>query len=173
MSARINNSVKRRNAIKSGEKVWTEVYFGRHKGKTLPQIILSDPDWFFWAVSNNVFKGPLARQAEDLERKATAIKIPKRYPRKWEVEYRYEHDGQFIGFGFVKADSLTCTRSYSTIRLPYLDLSRIRQAKTYDKKGGKKVIRHFRVLYFGVGSRLTKRRCEEFFDDERNFVDLR
>jgi hypothetical protein len=31
------------------------------------------------------------------------------------------------------------------------------------------LIRDFRRLYFG-GSNLTKRRCEEFFDDEDNFT---
>jgi hypothetical protein len=60
-----------------------------------------------------------------------------------------------------------------TLRLPYLDLSRVSRAKAYDKKGGRCVIRHFRFLYFGAGTRLTKQRCEEFFDDESNFLDLR
>jgi hypothetical protein len=66
----------------SGSMAWTILTFGRHRGKTLPQVILSDPDWFFWAVDNDVFQGALATEAVDLEQKATAIKIPKRNPRK-------------------------------------------------------------------------------------------
>jgi hypothetical protein len=30
---------------------WLQLRFGKHEGKTLPQIVLSDPDYFFWAVS--------------------------------------------------------------------------------------------------------------------------
>jgi hypothetical protein len=30
--------------------MWTIVDFSKHKGKSLPQIILHDPDWFFWAM---------------------------------------------------------------------------------------------------------------------------
>jgi len=28
---------------------WSTLPFGKHKGKTLPQIVFADPDWFFWA----------------------------------------------------------------------------------------------------------------------------
>ena len=37
---------------------WTVVNFGKFKDKnlTLPQIVLQDPDWFFWAVGEGVFK---------------------------------------------------------------------------------------------------------------------
>jgi hypothetical protein len=42
--------------------------FGKHKGKSLPEILLHDPDWFFWAMENHVLKkwGPAA-QARDLD----------------------------------------------------------------------------------------------------------
>jgi len=42
---------------------WSILPFGKHKGKTLPQIVFTDPDWFFWAMEENVFKGPLKREA--------------------------------------------------------------------------------------------------------------
>jgi hypothetical protein len=54
-------------------------------------------------------------------------------------------------------------------RLPYLDLSSIRR-KGYDKGGCKRFLRDFRYAYFGDGKRLTKRRCEEFFSDDKNFI---
>ena len=56
--------------------VWSELKFGRHKGKTLPQILFSDPDWFFWAIDDNVFqnKGSLYSEAKDLDYKARNIK---------------------------------------------------------------------------------------------------
>jgi hypothetical protein len=35
---------------------WSTLNFGKHAGKTLPQIVFADPDWFFWAIETNVFK---------------------------------------------------------------------------------------------------------------------
>ena len=48
--------------------------FGKYKGKTFPEIIVRDLDWFFWAVPK--LYGKLAEEAEDLARKARTIKIP-------------------------------------------------------------------------------------------------
>jgi hypothetical protein len=83
---------------------WTTLNFGKHAGKTLPEIILSDADWFFWAVNKRAFKGRLANEAEELVQKARAIKIPKSDHKRWQVEYSYDDTGGFCGFQFVKAD---------------------------------------------------------------------
>ena len=29
---------------------WSTVPFGKYKGKTFPEIIVRDPDWFFWVL---------------------------------------------------------------------------------------------------------------------------
>ncbi len=44
---------------------WSVVDFGKHQGKTLPQIVFIDPDWFFWAIEESVFstKGSLRDEA--------------------------------------------------------------------------------------------------------------
>jgi hypothetical protein len=55
---------------------WSTVNFGKHSGKTLPQIVFGDPDWFFWAIEENVFKGPLRREARLINERARAILIP-------------------------------------------------------------------------------------------------
>jgi hypothetical protein len=43
-------------------------------GKTLPEIIVRDLDWFFWVLPK--LYGRLGTEARDLARKARAIKIP-------------------------------------------------------------------------------------------------
>ena len=45
--------------IERGESTmnWTTINFGKHQGKTLPQVILDDADWFFWAYENKVLQG--------------------------------------------------------------------------------------------------------------------
>jgi hypothetical protein len=146
---------------------WTTLNFGKHRRKSLPQIVISDADWFFWAVASGVFEGRFAAEAEDLVEKATAIKIPKSNPKRWRVEYRYEDKGKFLGFEFVKAKSHF---GHHATRQPHLDLSCVRRGKAYDKKGCRNLLRDFRRRYFGKNTSATKRRCEKFFSNSKNFV---
>jgi hypothetical protein len=69
---------------------WSIVPFGKYRGKTLPEIITQDLDWFCWILPK--LNGRLGTEARELARKARAIKIPKRYGKNMEVEYRYEFD---------------------------------------------------------------------------------
>jgi hypothetical protein len=88
--------------------MWTRLNFGKHSGRTLPQVVLSDPNWFFWAVSNGVFDGRLKFEAEAnvLEGRARNIRIPKRHPKEWAVEYRWDRDGRFLGFRLCESRGL-------------------------------------------------------------------
>ncbi len=61
--------------------MWSVVDFGRYQGKTLPQIIFKDPDWFFWAIEGNRFHAGLEGQAEMLAARARNIKIPRPNPQ--------------------------------------------------------------------------------------------
>ena len=70
---------------------WSTVPFGKYAGKTLPEIIVRDLDWFFWVVSK--LYRTLADEGEELARKARAIPNPHR--KRLEVEYRYELGGRF------------------------------------------------------------------------------
>jgi hypothetical protein len=150
---------------------WSVVPFGRYSGKTLPEIIVRDLDWFFWVLPK--LYGKLETEARDLARKVSAIKIPKELGKKLEVEYRYEFDSgsvlgrRFCGFSFVKGEAW---QSRWTTRLPYLDLSFPLRGKTYNKRAGRILIRDFRSHYFGKHKRLTKRRCEAFFSNDKNFL---
>ena len=67
--------------------MWSILTFGKHKGKSLPRILLSDPDWFFWAAEGDVFRGRLAEEASLLEYRGCNIKIPKPNPQDWCVRY--------------------------------------------------------------------------------------
>jgi hypothetical protein len=144
---------------------WSVVPFGKYRGKTLPEIIVRDLDWFFWMLPT--FYGRLGTEARDLARKARAIKIPKGHRRKLEVEYRFDVDNRFCGFAFVKAESW---HSRWTMRLSHVDLAWPLRGKKYNKRAGRILIRDFRLNYFGKHKRLTKQRCEEFFSNDRNFI---
>jgi hypothetical protein len=146
---------------------WSTLLFGKYAGHTLPEIILADPDWFFWALPK--LYGKLANEAQYLARKARSIKIPKRYGKKLEVEYRYDCDQRFCGFAIVKANR---ARSRWTTRLPHLDLALPLRRKKYDKRTGRIVVRDFRRNFFGEHKRLTKERCERFFSNDANFISI-
>jgi hypothetical protein len=147
--------------------MWTTLTFGKHAGRTLPQVVLSDPNWFFWAVGKGIFEGGrFADEAAVLAYRATHIKIPKPNPKNWEVEYRREPEGRFLGFGFVDANSPPYG---GVIRLPCLDLSSVRRGNIHDKRDCRRMIQNVRTFYFG-GLNLTRKRCEAFFDRKRNFV---
>jgi len=57
---------------------WSPLNFGKYEGKTLPQVLFNDPDWFFWAVDEGAFSSRphLQREANDLVYKASHIRIP-------------------------------------------------------------------------------------------------
>ena len=39
--------------------MWSIIKFGKYESKkSLPEVILHDPDWFFWAVEEHVHKVP-------------------------------------------------------------------------------------------------------------------
>jgi len=144
---------------------WTKVDFGKYEGKTLPQIILCDPDWFFWGIKKEIFKGKLIHEADDLAARATSIKIPKRNPHRWEAEYRLDEEFKFCSLAFVRVSEPAYGRY---VRLGFVNLSFVWRDKAYDKKRCRRLIAAFKRHYFGE-KRLTKRRCEQFFSDDANF----
>lgn len=82
--------------------MWSEMPIGKYKGKTLPQLLLTDPDYFFWAIEQgDFFRGGLAKQAADILRKVRRIKIPKPDPANWRVEYFLTPDGKFAHFDIM------------------------------------------------------------------------
>ena len=149
---------------------WTEVNFGKYKGKTLPQIVLSDPDYFFWAIEENVFSRypSLDSAASDLARKASRIKVPSNHV----VEY-FIHPGvgKLAAVEIVPEDRPPHLGASKTFRRPFFDLSAPRSIANYDKTGGKVLISAFKALFLGSSdARPTKKRCEEFFENSSHFV---
>lgn len=64
--------------------------FGKYQGRSLSEILIHDPDWFFWMLPK--LYGKLADEAEELARRAQAIKIPQRGRKLLEVEYEFDVD---------------------------------------------------------------------------------
>lgn len=149
---------------------WIEVGFGKHKGKTLPQIVFADPDWFFWALENDAFKSAaLKKQAQEIYRKATRIKIPD--GDKSLVEYVIHPSvGKLADVKVVPADQPEHEGASPTHRSKYFDLSIPRRIAPYDKMGGRitvDAVKHY--VFDNPKARLTRQRCEGFFDNPKHF----
>ena len=57
-----------------------------------------------------------------------------------------------------------------TFRKDVIDLKTPREIASYDKRGCRSMIRSLKYHYFGdAGCRMTKKRCEEFFENDSNF----
>ena len=153
---------------------WSTVQFGKHKGKTLPQILFSDPDWFFWAIEVKAFdkKGILLQESDELFRKATNIKIPDNSDGMKVVEYLiHQPTGKFSHFEIVPTSRPLHKGSSQASRLHVVDMSFPRTLSNYDKLGCQHLLTSLKFHIFGNKSvRMTKKRCEDFFDNSENFV---
>ena len=153
-------------------KLWTPINFGKFYGlgKTLPEIVLSDPDWFFHMYEQDGFMGRLAREAEEVAAKARQIRIPGKSPKDFKIQYRMSHDiGKFWYIEIVDADEPFPTECPFD-RRDFLDLSFPRDCSQYDKRGGRRIIKQLKIHVFGnENMRLTKAACERFFNSSKNF----
>jgi hypothetical protein len=155
----------RRRATVPVPSLWTPLPFGRHGGKTLPQLIFADPDYFFWGWENDAFacRGFDVEEVERIHRRATAIRPPYIDGKSQFIEHLTDDDGVFAGIQLAPAGA---TSGDST-----LDMSFPRSCKHYDKTGNRLLVRDMKAIWFGDPSyRMNKARCEEFFNDESWFA---
>jgi hypothetical protein len=146
---------------------WTVLNFGKHKGKTMPEIIFADADWFFWAYEKNAFKGALAREAQEIYRRARSIKIPQRNGRKMLVEYVFDHKTGKFGSMYLIPDN----PGLYHLRVSHvIDFYVPRAYAKYHKTGCKNLVFAFKAIYFGdVSHRMNRQAREDFFNDNDNF----
>jgi len=96
---------------------WSAVPFGKYQGKTLPEIIVRDLDWFFWVVPK--LYGKLADEAEELARPVIPNRCNRKQPfsfskRLYRLRWRIEN-----AFNRLKDFRRVATR-YDRLALNYL-----------------------------------------------------
>jgi hypothetical protein len=146
--------------------MWTEVMRGKFDGMTLPQLVLTDPDRFFWAVEQKKFWGPIDRIASDVARKARRIRIPLAGPEPMVVEYIVHPRSRLL----QDVEVVPASRPVKGPRADWIDLSFARQIRNYDKHGGQVLVQAVKAHCFREPkTRLTAKRCKEFFENAANF----
>ena len=151
---------------------WSILKFGKHKGKSLPQVLFSDPDWFFWSIEQKAFKyedEQLIKEVIDINKKARRIKIPVTEGNDLVAEYIiHPPTGKF---GELRPVGRDIQRHSGSNRKDYIDMSAPRTIAPYDKLGYKTMLKSMKFYLFGsTKHKMTKERCEIFFSDENNFV---
>jgi hypothetical protein len=157
---------------------WIPLNFGKHINKTLPQVVWSDPDWFFWAYEEGVLNRPpaLQHQADDVYRRATSIRIPQTGTEELVAEYAACLSlggplGKYAGVQVVPKSQPAHNGYTRTFRLPVFNLAVPRIIHPYDKSGGRQLVKSLKPYLFGDPERrLTRQVCEEFFENDDNFV---
>jgi hypothetical protein len=150
---------------------WSILTFGKHKGKTLVQILVKDPDWFFWACKNVPLTGTLKDEADDLYRKATSIRIPDCNGKKMTVMYHpHYRDGSLANITILEKQA-EYFFLHDKIVSDRFDMEMPFRLKHYDKFGGKMVVRFLKSHILGIkeNEKLTKKICEKFFSNNDNF----
>lgn len=152
---------------------WTEIPFGKYKGKTLPQVVFADPDWFFHQYENRAreFQGMLT-EVEDVYRKARNIKIRKDGDANLVAEYVIDpKTRKFCNLDIRPRNDPLHEGSSPAYRKDVIDLSFPRKCAHYDKLGAEMILSAFKYHVLGDKRiRLTKSLCEAFFSDNSNFV---
>jgi len=153
--------------------VFTSISFGKHKDKTLPQIVFSDLDYFIWAVNEDVFKSlALKKEVIYIYKRIQNIKIPKVNHDDYEVEYIiHPPTGKFGKFEIVRKTIPLHAGGSTAFRLEVINLTVVKSFKSYDKLGSRIMIDCLKGCYFGTPSyKMTKQRSEAFFNDDSNFL---
>jgi hypothetical protein len=158
---------------------WSKVSFGKHAGKTLPQIVFADPDWFFWAVEQGSFDGQLKTEAEKLNTRACSIRIPTQDGKEFVADYfMHPPTGKLDSMVIVPASRPQDHRKHLILRKKVIDLGMAHVIRPYDKQGCANLITSAKQALLGkLGGltktgrlpRMSKKRCEAFFDDPKNF----
>ena len=154
--------------------MWLKLDSGKYKGKTLPEILFHDPDWFFHAVEDKAFDGSskqLKAQVQDIDYKARHIKIPNSPNGELAVEYAvHPKTREFMHFNIVPV-SRPLPPGSPIKRFPHIDMSIPTRIAKSDKAGCKTLIASLKTHLLGGRSvRISPERREAFFADAANFI---
>jgi hypothetical protein len=132
-------------------------------------VLFLDPDWFFWAFDGTVLTGAFEADASRVYERATQIRIPHEPGEDLVARYWIDpHSDRFTRLEIIPASRPLHIGSSIEVRLEYIDLAFAFCTAKYDKKGNRMLVAAAREI-LGLPAKMTRERCEAFFDDDRNF----
>jgi hypothetical protein len=150
---------------------WNRIHFGNYRGKSLPQLIFEDADYFFFLYENYFFHGDLAKEADELYRKARSIKIPPKNGQNMCVKYFSYYDRKSKKDKFLMMKLIPDGPDLGPFKVAsWIDFYVPRSYSDFDKTGYKNFVVMLKGILFGNRSlRMNMRDCEDFFNDKNNF----
>ncbi len=150
--------------------MWTHLSFGKHQHRTLPTVLFTDPDWFFWAYEQNLFSyGPIADEAELLYTRARRIHLPEDNGPAVAMYTVEPGTGRFGGL-HVERSRFASDGGTVVFFRNHIDLLFPRLLRAYDKMGMRILIHDLKEILLGSPRiRMTAERCNAFFSEDRNF----
>ena len=151
--------------------MWVVYDYGKWKGKgySLPQIVLTDPDWFFHCVAHGKIAQPHIAGAKQLAARATAIKLPASRIADHCISHWIGADGKYAGFTIVLKGLPSHLGGSKQILRDNLDLSFPTRWANYDKLGCSLMLGEFKLQWLGR-RRVSQDICERFFNNSANMI---
>jgi hypothetical protein len=146
---------------------WTPLNFGKHEGKTLPQVMFEDADWFFNGYKGGYFNNGYRYQAHAIYSRSRSIRVPQVAGKRMLAEYMiHKPNGKFGTFRLIE-DGPGLQHLYT---MPVIDFYIPKSLANYDKLGYENFIFALKGILLNDHSRyMSKKACEEFFNDDGNF----
>jgi len=148
---------------------WLPLKFGKHAGKTLPELMFIDPGYFYWALSEQVFPAKYVEQATIVNCRMKHMLPPRPKPDKWEFLIDLDAKKEFRDFEIVKLGSGDhgSERGRFRFRTQHLDLSIVAGRP---RAVCQKMISRIKAEFFSeAGASLSRPDFEKFILRDRNF----
>lgn len=155
---------------------WTLLTTRPHAGKTLPEVMLDDPDYVLRGLEAGLFQGLLLLQAREICRRAARIRPCLGAPDDVAVLYSlhpFDTD-EFGGYVVLRRSNRWFAeyRASSAAESPYFDLTMPRRLASKDKDGVHVVLGGVKLEYFGsVYAVVSQEEAEDFFSDPECIVE--
>ncbi len=153
---------------------WAKLPDGDHNGKTLPQVLLSDPDFLFSVGPNHPRFSAVQPQALIISVRASNIIIPLIGGVKQDALYFMDkYDSKRFGQVILVAETKAVPPGFPPFeRRDVLDLSMPRRLAPRDWDPGKKMLPLIKELFFKGANRLSRDTMHAFFNDTSKFCKL-
>lgn len=166
---------------------WEKINFGTNKkviGKTLPQIMFIDPDWFYtqYEYKDSFLRKKFVDQAEMIYKRSRNIKPLNGHYIKYFLFYDGSSDG-FVPITINEAEekykecieksvfleNIDMLDSQKFTIRKRIDLKYPKELKNYDKKSYKIFITQVKE-YLNMNKRITEKQAIDFFENNNNFI---
>jgi hypothetical protein len=153
---------------RAGPIRWQRLAGGRYAGKSLPEIMLEDPDWVLDAADTDDLDGALRAEAAEIRRRVARMRVPREAGEPPPVVfYDLRPDGSYCGMAIVPSSDAHLAedaRRAAARTDGFFDLTVLRRIAPRDERGTLRLLQAF--VYHCLGERMT---WQEFLDDPRNF----